>query len=118
ISILINHLFLIYMSILPREGLIRSLKIPQGRPKAKALGYQPRSLWATCGVAEATPFRNRDLIRGSLERFSSRWSPGDSSKTQIPFGNDKQKAPRSPVVILMRLSLRLPIGKSPMRIGD
>jgi len=43
------------------EDLIKSLKIPQGRPKAKALGYQPRSLWATCGVAEATPFRNRDL---------------------------------------------------------
>jgi hypothetical protein len=26
-----------------------------------------------------------------LERFSSRCSFGDSSKTQIPFGNDKQK---------------------------
>jgi hypothetical protein len=26
-----------------------------------------------------------------LERFSSRWSPGDSSKTQIPFGNDKRR---------------------------
>jgi hypothetical protein len=25
------------------------------------------------------------------ERFSSRGSFGDSSKTQIPFGNDKQK---------------------------
>jgi hypothetical protein len=31
-------------------------------------------------------------VRGPrLERFSSRWSPGDSSKTQIPFGNDKQR---------------------------
>jgi len=66
---------------LTREGLIKSLKIPQGRPKAKALGYQPRSLWATCGVAEATPFRNRDLIRGSLEQILNRYSLGE-----IPSG--------------------------------
>jgi len=26
----------------------------------------------------------------ALERFSSRYSFGDSNKTQIPFGNDKQ----------------------------
>ena len=45
-----------------KEGLIKSWKIPQG--------LESPSLWATCGVAEATPFRNEDLIRGSLKAES------------------------------------------------
>ena len=58
---------------------------PYANPKCKSKDFFSSSeapfMGATCGVAEATLFRNRDLIRGSLSPGLPRNKGTDSSDT-------------------------------------